>query len=63
MKQIRPLSGVLALATIVLGATAEALSLNHVGGWLALALFGVAVLVAVLAWLALGAPVGRRHLS
>ncbi len=47
----------------MLGATAEALSLNHVGGWLALALFGIAVLVAVLAWLALGAPVNRRHVG
>jgi hypothetical protein len=63
VRKIRPLSGVLALGTIVLGATAEALSLNHVGGWLALALFGIAVLVAVLAWLALGAPVNRRHVG
>lgn len=63
MRPIRLLAGVLALASLLLGAAAEIASLRHFGGPLGLVLFGVAIAVAVLAWLALGAPVSRRSLT
>jgi len=52
----RPLAGVLALATFALAGVGFALR-HHLAG---IALLVVAVPVAVLAWIALGAPVSRR---
>ena len=48
------------MASLLIGAAAEVFSVRHLGGPLGLVLFGVAAVVAVLAWLALGAPVTRR---
>jgi hypothetical protein len=62
-RPIRPLAGLLAVASLLIGAAAEVLSVRHLGGPLGLVLFGVAAVVAVLAWLALGAPVTRRSAS
>ena len=61
MRQNKPLAGSLALATVMLGALAELLTLLHLGGWFGIALFGVAAVVGVVAWLALGAPVRRAQ--
>jgi hypothetical protein len=61
MRCIQPLAGLLALASLLLGGAAEVLSVRHLGGVLGLVLFGVAAVVAVLAWLALGAPVTHRR--
>lgn len=54
----RPLAGVLAVATFVLAGVGFALRHHLVG----IVLLVVAVPVAVIAWIALGAPVTRRAL-
>ncbi|HLX20613.1 MAG TPA: hypothetical protein VKR23_10720 [Gaiellaceae bacterium] len=58
MKRRRPLSGVLAVATFVLAGVGLGFR-HHLFGVMLIVL---AVPVAVLAWLALGAPVNRRAL-
>ena len=63
MRPRRPLAGMLALATLLLTGLAETLSTRHLAGWLGLALFPVAALVGVCAWLALGAPIRRDRIS
>ncbi|MBV8479590.1 MAG: hypothetical protein JOY72_04730 [Actinobacteria bacterium] len=58
MKRSRPLAGTLAIATFVLAGVGIGFR-HHLFGVLLIVL---AVPVAVLAWLALGAPVNRRAL-
>lgn len=55
----QPLAGALALSSLALAAAGVALALGHVGGVLGVLLVTAAAPVAVLAWLALGAPVRR----
>ena len=59
----QPFAGVLALASIALAAAGMVLALAHAGGALGVLLVAAAAPVAVLAWLALGAPVRRRDLA
>ncbi len=56
MQPHRPLAGVLALLSILLGAGAFVCVLCHVGGLLPFLGFPASAIVATAGWLALGAP-------
>jgi hypothetical protein len=59
----RTLAGLLALATIVLAATGEALVLAHVAGALGLIMLACGAAAGVVGWIALGAPRKRDDIS
>jgi hypothetical protein len=62
MQSHRPLAGVLALMSILLGAGGFALVMSHVGGFWPLLAFPASAIAAVAGFLALGAPRSRRDL-
>ena len=62
MQAHRPLAGVLALLSILLGAGGFACVMSHVGGAWALLAFPVSASAAVAGFFALGAPRSRRDL-
>lgn len=62
MRPCRPVAGSLAIASIVLAVAGTALALGHAGGALGVLLVSLAAPVAVVAWVALGAPVRRRDI-
>ena len=59
----RRLAATLAASTFVLILIAEFLSLQNHGAWLGPGLLGVSAAVAILAWLALGAPISHRSVA
>ena len=59
----RSLAGVLAVGSIAIGAAAAYASFAHRGNWAGPAGLGLAIVVAVLAWLALGAPIRSRDIG
>ena len=61
MKPHRPLAGVLALLSILLGAGGFACVMSHVGGVWALLAFPASAIAAVAGFVALGAPRSRRN--
>jgi len=63
MKSHRPLAGVLALLSVVLGLSGFALVMAQVGGAWAFLLFPASAIAAVAGWLALGAPRTRRDMA
>jgi hypothetical protein len=62
MKAHRPLAGVLALLSILLGAGGFAAVMSHIGGFWPLLAFPASGIAAFAGWLALGAPRTRRDL-
>jgi hypothetical protein len=59
----RPLAGILALATMALAVAGVTLAILHTAGPFGLFLLALAPVAAVLAWLALGAPVRRADIG
>jgi hypothetical protein len=63
MASHRPLAGVLALLSIVLGVSGFACVMAHVGGAWAFLAFPASAIAAIAGWLALGAPRSRRDME
>ena len=63
MEPHRPLAGVLALLSIVLGLGGFACVMAHVGGFWPFAAFPASAITAVAGFVALGAPRSRRDLG
>jgi len=63
MRPHRPLAGVLALLSIVLGLGGFACVMLQVGGAWAFLAFPASAIAAVAGWLALGAPRSRRDME
>jgi hypothetical protein len=59
----RSLAGVLALGSLAIGAAAAFSAFEHRGSLLGPVGLGGAIVVAVAAWLALGAPIRRRDIG